>query len=86
LIGKARKGGIRHDGRELRDAERSRREGEASRRAVLAGALGGVAAEVALRAAPAEAADNVSKSKSTIHLNAAVPAAQTAKVAWFVVG
>jgi hypothetical protein len=41
---------------------------------------------VALRAAPAEAADNVSKSKSTIHLNAAVPAAQTAKVAWFVVG
>jgi hypothetical protein len=57
-----------------------------SRRAVLAGALGVVAAEVALRAAPAEAADNVSKSKFTIHLNAAVPAAQTTKVAWFVVG
>jgi hypothetical protein len=29
---------------------------------------------------------NVSKSKFTIHLNAAVPASDTAKVAWFVVG
>lgn len=32
------------------------------------------------------AVPNVSKSKFTIHLNGAVPTAETAKVAWFVVG
>jgi hypothetical protein len=34
----------------------------------------------------ASAVPNASKSKFTIHLNAAVPTAETAKVAWFVVG